>query len=227
MYAQNWVDVLQGSFNNLLTATVNFIPNFVVAVIVFLVGWFIAEWVGWAVAEAIKALRVDHALRAAGVEDVVNRAGYRLDSGRFLGALVKWFVIIVVLVAALQVLNLAVVTTFVVSGLLPYIPHVIAAAIIILVAALIAQVAEAVVAGAARAAGVVAAGFAGTVARWAIWIFAILSALDQLEVTPFVQQLFTGIVIALALAFGLAFGLGGQEAAARWIERVREGMHKR
>ena len=58
-------------------------------------------------------------------------------------------------------------------------------------------------------------------ARWAIWIFAILVALERLGVSPLIQTLFTGIVVALALAFGLAFGLGGQAAAARYIERVQ------
>ena len=82
-----------------------------------------------------------------------------------------------------------------------------------------------VVTGAARAAEVRSAGFAGSVAKWAIWIFAILAALDQLQVaSAFVQTLFTGIVVAIALALGLAFGLGGQEAASRYIERVRNDI---
>ena len=71
---------------------------------------------------------------------------------------------------------------------------------------------------------------AGTVAKWAIWVFTILAVLAQLQVaTAFVQTLFTGIVIAVSLAVGLAFGLGGQDAAARYIEKVRSevGNHKR
>jgi hypothetical protein len=174
--------------------------------------------------EAIRAIKVDHALRSAGVEEIVNRAGYSLNSGAFVGALVKWFVIIVFLVASLSILNLGQVTLFLQLGLLPFLARVIVAVLIIIVAAVIAQVAQGVVAGAARAAGVTSAGFAGTVAKWAIWVFAILAALDQLGVTPFLQTLFTGVVVALSLAFGLAFGLGGQEAASRFIERQREHM---
>jgi hypothetical protein len=227
MIVTTWVDVLQRSFNDLLAGVINFIPNLLFAIVIFIVGWFIAVLLGRVIAEAVRAIRVDHALRTAGVEEIVTRAGYRLDSGAFLGALVKWFVIIVFLVASLSLLQLREVTDFIQLGLLPFLARVIVAVLIIVVAAVVAEVVQGVVAGAARAAGVASAGFAGTVARWAIWVFAILAALDTLGVTPFVQTIFTGLVVALSLAFGLAFGLGGQEAAARFIERTREGMHHR
>ena len=93
--------------------------------------------------------------------------------------------------------------------------------LILLVAAVIAEAAQRVVTGGARAAGIRAANLLGAVARWAIWVFAILVALERLGVSPLIQTLFTGIVVALALAFGLAFGLGGQQAAARYIERIQ------
>lgn len=218
---------LQQSFNNLLWATVNFLPNLVLAVIIFIIGWFLGVLVGRVITQAIKAIRVDHALKAAGVEEVVNRAGWSLNSGEFIGTLIKWFVIIVFLLAALSVMGLTSVTLFLELGLLPYLARVIVAVLIIAIAAVVAEVAQSVVTGSARAAGVTSAGFAGTVAKWAIWIFAILAALDQLGVTPFVQTIFTGVVVALSIAFGLAFGLGGQEAAARFIERTRDDMKGR
>ena len=78
------------------------------------------------------------------------------------------------------------------------------------------------VAGSAKAASLHAAGFLGKVARWSIWIFAILAALAQLNVAAaFVQTLFTGVVIAASLAIGLAFGLGGQSSAARYLEHLQ------
>lgn len=224
MIVQNWATVLQQSFNDMLAGLVAFLPNLVFAVLVFIIGWFIGSLLGRVVMEAVKAIKVDHALRSAGVDEVVSRAGYSLNSGAFLGALVKWFVIIVFLLASLSILNLTQVTLFIQLGLLPFLGRVIVAVLIILVAAVIAEVAQGVVAGAARAAGVRSAGFAGAVARWAIWVFAVLAALDTLGVTPFLQTLFTGVVVALSLAFGLAFGLGGQESAARFLERTRDNM---
>jgi hypothetical protein len=228
MIVQTGVSALQQSFYNLLWNTVNFLPALLFAIIVFIIGWFIAVWLGWVIAEAIRALRVDHALRTAGVDDVVSRAGYRLDAGAFVGGLIKWFIILVFLIAALQILGLTQVTFFLQQIVIGYLPNVIVAVLILLVGAVIAQVAEGVVTGSARAAGIHAAGFVGTMTRWAIWIFAILAALSQLQIAQAIlQTLFTGIVVALALAFGLSFGLGGQEAAARFIEKTRDEMRSR
>lgn len=227
MILSNWGMTLQQSFNNLLWATVNFLPNLVLAVIIFVIGWFLGVLIGRVIAQAIRAIKVDHALKAAGVEEVVNRAGWSLNSGEFIGALVKWFIIIVFLLAALSAMGLTSVTLFLELGLLPYLARVIVAVLIIALAAVVAEVAQSIVTGSARAAGVTSAGFAGTVAKWAIWVFAILAALDQLGVTPFVQTIFTGVVVALSIAFGLAFGLGGQEAASRFIERTRDDMKGR
>jgi mechanosensitive ion channel-like protein len=227
MIFSQWSMTLQESFNNLLWATVNFLPNLVLAIIIFVIGWFLGVLIGRVIEQAVRAIKVDHALKAAGVEEVVNRAGWQLNSGVFIGALVKWFIIIVFLLAALSVMGLTSVTLFLQLGLLPYLARVIVAVLIIAIAAVIAEVAQSIVTGSARAAGVSSAGFAGTVAKWAIWIFAILAALDQLGVTPFVQTIFTGVVVALSIAFGLAFGLGGQEAASRFIERTRNDMQGR
>lgn len=224
MLLNTWADVLTQSFQNLFYGLVAFIPNLVVAVIIFVVGWLIGAGLGRVVAQVISSLRVDQALRAAGVDRVVERAGFSLNSGAFLGVLVKWFFIIVFLVAALDVLQLTEVTIFLRAVVLGYLPQVIIAVLILLVAAVVAEAAQRVVAGSAAAANLKSANFLGSVSRWAIWVFAILAALDQLGVTPFIQTLFTGVVVALALAFGLSFGLGGQQAAARYIEKMREQM---
>lgn len=224
MLLSTWADVLTQSFQNLFYGLVAFIPNLVVAVIIFVVGWLIGAGLGRVVAQVISSLRVDQALRAAGVDRVVERAGFSLNSGAFLGVLVKWFFIIVFLVAALDVLQLTEVTIFLRAVVLGYLPQVIIAVLILLVAAVVAEAAQRVVAGSAAAANLKSANFLGSVSRWAIWVFAILAALDQLGVTPFIQTLFTGVVVALALAFGLSFGLGGQQAAARYIEKMREQM---
>lgn len=228
MIVQTWADVLQQSFYGLLDGVVGFIPNVLFAVIIFIVGWFIGSILGRVISQAVKAVRVDHALKTAGVEDIVNRAGFSLDSGEFLGGLVKWFVIVVFLLASLQVLGLTQVTFFLQQVVISYVPQVIVAVMILLVAAVIAEVAQSVVTGAARAAGIASAGFAGTVARWSIWGFAIIVALSQLGIgTQYFQTLFTGLVVALSLAFGLAFGLGGQETASRFLDRSREQMKHR
>ena len=222
MVFNTWADTLNASFQNLFYGVVAFIPNVLVAIVIFVIGWLIGMGLGRVVEQIIDALKVDQALKAAGVDRVVSRAGFTLDSGKFLGFLVKWFFIIVFLVAALGVLHLDQVNLFISDVVLGYLPQVIVAVLILLVAAVVATSAERVVSGAARAAQLNAAGFIGNVAKWAIWVFAILAALSELQVaTGLVQTLFTGIVIAIALALGLAFGLGGQASAARYLEHLR------
>lgn len=226
MIVQSWFDVLRASFYNLSWGVINFIPAFLFAVIIFIVGWVVGALIGKVVAQVIRAIRVDQALRSAGVEAAVQRAGYKLDSGAFIGFLIKWFIIIVFLLASLQVLGLTQVSLFLSQVVLYYLPQVIIAALILLFGAVIAEVVRNLVVGSARAAGLHSAGFVGTLARWAIWVVAILAALTQLGIaTAILQTLWTGIVVALALAFGLAFGLGGQDTAARFLERTREQMH--
>ena len=226
MVIQSWLDVLQQSFVNLFYGVVNFIPSFLFAVIIFIIGWVVGVVLGKVVAQVITSLRVDHALKSAGVDDVVSRAGYTLNSGNFVGALIKWFIIVVFLLAALEVMGLTQVTLFLDQIVLFYLPQVIIAVLILLAGAVLAEVTQNVVTGSARAAGIVSAGFVGAVARWAIWIIAILAALSQLGIASgILQTLFTGVVVALSLAFGLAFGLGGQESASRFLDKMRSEMH--
>jgi small-conductance mechanosensitive channel len=222
MYLNTWADVLNQSFQTLFTGLVQYLPNIVIAIIIFIVGWLVGVGLGRVVKQVIDAIRVDHALRSTGIERVLARAGYKLSSGAFLGALVEWFFIIVFLVASLDVLGLKTVNDFMTQVVLWYLPKVIVAVLVLFVAALVSEAAEKVVVGSARAASLSSAGFVGKVTRYSIWIFAFLVALDQLNVaTSFVQTLFMGFVIAISLAVGLAFGLGGQATAAKYLERFQ------
>lgn len=213
---------VQGSFYDMWYTVAQYLPAILAAVIVFVIGWIIGVILYRVVVEIVRVLRVDDAVKAAGLNDAAKSAGFSLDVGRFLGTLVMWFVVLVFLVASLEILGLTRVTIFLQTVVLLYLPQVIVAALILIIGAIAAEVARGLVTGSARAAGAHSANLAGSVAKWAIWIFAILAAVNQLGVaTEFVQTLFTGIVVAASLAFGLAFGLGGKEAAARTIERIR------
>ena len=218
-----WGNVLAGSFQDIWLGIAGFLPKLIVAVIIVAIGWIVGAALRQVIAHLFKILRVDSVLKQAKVEQVVNKAGFNLDSGRFIGGLVEWFVIVVFLIAAFDLMGLNQVTAFLQQVVLLYLPQVIVAALIILVAAVIAETMQKVVVGSAKALGVKFAHLAGTVTRWAIWVFAILAALFQLGIAAaFIQTLFTGIVVAFALALGLSFGLGGQEAAARCIEKIRQ-----
>jgi len=223
MLVQESVGFLQQSFYDLWSAVIAYVPNIVVATLIFIIGWVIGAIIGRIVAQVVHALRVDNALRGAGVEEVLSKAGFNLNSGRFVGELVKWFIIVVFLVASLDVLGLTQVNIFLQEVVLLYLPQVIVAVLILLLAAVIAEMAKNIVVASARAAGAHSINLMGSVTKWAIWIFAVLAALSQLGVaSSFVQTLFTGVVIALSLGFGLAFGLGGKEAAADYIKKMKK-----
>jgi hypothetical protein len=219
MILKTWSEVLAQSFQDLWLGLMNFVPNLVVAVVIFIAGWVFGALLGRVVSQIIKSLKVDNALRGAGLDVPLNKAGFRLNTGDFLGMLVKWFVIVAFLIAAFDVLGLTQVNDFLQQVVLLYLPQVIVAVLILLVAALIAEAMQSVVVGSAKAADIKSAYFLGSVTRWSIWTFAILMALYQLGVaTAFVQTLFMGFVAALSLAAGLAFGLGGRDTAAGYLE---------
>ncbi len=228
MLLNNWGEVLNLSFQNLWIGVVNFVPNLVIALVILVLGWLIGALLGRAVAQVFRSLKIDEALRRAGLETFLRRGGVELDSGAFVGALVKWFVIVVFLVAAFDVLGLSQVNLFLREVVLAYLPRVLVAALILLLGGVVGDIAGRVVVTAARTAGVHSAHFAGAVAKWAVWVFAILVALSQLGIAAaFSQTLFTGVVIAISLALGLSFGLGGQQAAANFLERLRGEMSGR
>lgn len=220
MIISTWSEVLSLSFKNLWLGVVGFVPNLVVAIIIVLLGWGIGVLFGRVVSQIIKAIKIDEALRRAGVENFLNKGGINLNSGAFLGGLVRWFVILVFLIAAFDVLQLSQVTAFL-RDILNYLPQVIVAVLILIAAGLVADAMKKLVLSSAMTAEVSSAGFLGTVTKWVIWIFAILVALSQLGIAAgFVQTIFTGLVVALSLGLGLAFGLGGQEAASRAVEKM-------
>lgn len=221
--------VLQSSFTDLWYTVVQFLPAILAAVIIFIIGWIVGIVLYRIVDQVVKVLRIDDALKAAGLNEVARDAGFTLNIGRFLGTLVQWFIVIVFLVASLDVLGLNRVTIFLQQVVLLYLPQIIVAVLILILAAIVAEAVKNIISSSARAAGAHSGNLAGTVAKYAIWITAVLAVLNQLGVaTEFVQTLFTGLVVALSLAFGLAFGLGGKEAAARTIERIRgEIVHNR
>ncbi|OGF68842.1 hypothetical protein A3C73_01550 [Candidatus Giovannonibacteria bacterium RIFCSPHIGHO2_02_FULL_44_11] len=228
MIVQTWGDVLNNSFQELWMGVVLFVPKLIIALVIFIIGWVVAVALGKVVEQIVKALKVDVALKSVGAEEPLERAGMKLNAGEFLGGLVRWFVILVFVLAAIDVFGLTQVTEFLRGVVLVYIPQIIVAALILVAAALLSDVAQKVVEGSAKAAHLPSSGLLGGMAKWSIWIFAILTALYQLGIAgPFVQTLFTAFVAMLALAGGLAFGLGGKEHASKFLDRLKSDISSR
>jgi hypothetical protein len=200
---------------------VHFLPVFFTALLVVIVGAIIASSLKHLVERLFLKLKVNEALQAANVGSLVERAGMRLDAGAFVGTLVKWFVLLVFFVVALDMLRLSEVTIFLREVVIGYLPRVIVAVLILVAAAIIAGIARRVVTGAVEAAGMQNAFIFGKATYVAIITFAILAALNQLQIaTELVQTFFTGLVFAISLALGLAFGLGGKETAQRYLDSI-------
>lgn len=225
MVLQTWGDVIIASLQQVWASVANFVPFLLGALLVFVIGWIIAVALGKLVEQVVRALRVDSLLAKLEFEKTLERGGWRLNSGAFVGGLVRWFLIIVFLLASVNILGLSQVSDFLTQVLL-YLPNVVVAALILIIAALVAEAVERLARGSVEAAGF-RGSLIGVVARWAIWLFAFVAALQQLGVaTALLQTVVTGLVAALAIAFGLSFGLGGKDAAASFIERVRGELRR-
>ncbi len=216
------------SFQNLWTGVLNFAPNIVIAILIILIGWLVGMLVGRLIEQVVSGIKLDSALSKAGVDDVLRKGEINLNSGAFIGGLVKWFVIVAFLVAAFEVLGLSSITVFLQDIVLEYIPRVIVAALVLLFAGVLGDVTARLVKSSAKAAGVTHTNFLASISKWAIWVFAILVALQQLGIAvQFISTLFMGAVGAFALALGLAFGLGGKDVAGKvTAELYKEITHK-
>lgn len=225
MLLSNWGDIFTLSLKSLWGGFIGFIPGLLGAVIIFLIGWLVGSVIGKAITQLVNVLKVDKLFDSAGANDFMNRAGLRLNVSGFIGGIVKWFIIIVFLMAALQIVGLTQVNDFLREAVLYYLPKVIIASLVLVIATILADAMKKLVRASAQAANVRSAKMLGSITLYAIWGFALIIALSELGIaTAFMQILFTGFIAALAIALGLSFGLGGKDAAARVIENVRDDM---
>ena len=224
MYIQNWGEVFTQSLQNVWLGVASFVPNLIIALILLAIGWILAVLVEKLVEHLFKALKVDVALKSAGLEEVVKRAGHNLNSGLFVGALVKWFIIVVFLMSSFDVLGLAQFALFL-KQVVDYLPQVIVAVLVLMVAMVVGNVMERVVIASSKATNIRSAEMLGHITRWTIWIFAILTALFNLGIAPsLIETVVTGILAGGALAIGLAFGLGGKDYAKGVIENTMKKL---
>jgi len=218
---QTWGEAITISLLGLWERFVNFLPALVGAILVFVAGWIVAVALGKAVEHIVKIIRIDDVVEKAGTKGRLRKAGVDFNIAKFFGGLVKWFLILVFLMAATDILHLVQVTSFL-NSIVLYLPNVIVAAVIMAVAFLVGNFVYAVIKGSTKIAGIVSATLLATIAKWAIVIFGLLAALIQLGVaSSLINTIFIGFVAMLALAGGLAFGLGGRDEAALILKKLR------
>ncbi len=223
-----WADAVTTSLAGLWFQFVSFIPNLVIAVVVFLVLWAIGMALGRLVEKVLVVLRINSAFESVGgLRRAVEQAGLRLDIAKLVGEIVKWFIIIAALLASTDILGLNQVSAFLQAVLL-YIPNVAVAAIILIVAVVLSNFVYRTVLASIEAAGFTSGGAVAAISKWAILIFALFAALLQLDVaTQLLQTLLTALFAMLAIAGGLAFGLGGKDLAAKWLAKAEHDLSGR
>jgi len=221
------IEILLNSLQQIWFSFIGFLPTLLAALIVFIVGWIIAIALGKLANRFIKIIKLDILLTRAGFDKALEKAKIKLDSGKFFEELVKWFFIIVFLMAAVDILGLSQVTEFL-RNILLYIPNIVAAAIILIAAVIIANFLQKLVKAGVEAAGLKASGFISGITKWAILIFGFIAAITQLGIaTTLINTIIIGLVAMLALAGGLAFGLGGKDAATRFLEKLRKDIEEK
>lgn len=227
MLVQTWTDVIVTSLQGLWAGVVGFLPNILGALIVFIIGLVVAAGLSALVERIFDAVRLDSFLAKLGLAPFFERAGLRLRGARFLGQLVNWFIVIAFLLASTDILGLSAFSQFL-SDVLLYIPNVVVAVLIMLAAVALGNFAKRVIVASVLSAKLHAAHFLGTLAWWSVVVFGLLTALEKLQIElPILQTLITGLIAMLALAGGLAFGLGGKEYAAHLLGKFKDSTEGR
>jgi len=203
-----------------LATLISAIPSILGALIILLLGWIITGALAGALAKALRAVRVNAAADRAGVTGVLQRAKIRDDAAGVIAGVVKWYLRLIVILMAADAVKLTAVST-IVNQVLAFIPNLLVAVLILAAFSWLASVARNLVTASLQPT-MANAKTIGVLAYGATFGFGVIAAATQIGVaTTLIDILFVGIVGALALAFGLAFGLGGREEAARMWGNMR------
>ena len=208
-----WGDAIFLSVTNALNTFLAAIPSILGAIIILIIGWFLSGIAARLVSRALKAAGADRVFAQHG-EGVYPQGAMRYQPSMIGGEVVRWLIRIAFLIAAANVLGLPQVSLLL-NQVLLWIPNLIVAAIILLVAPVLARFVRGAIEVGAGQMGFTNAPLLGRIAQYAIIAFAVVIAVNQVGIAAnLVNTLFVGLVAALALAFGLAFGLGGRDVAA-------------
>jgi hypothetical protein len=214
-----WGDSIFLALSNALNLFLLAIPLVIGALLILLVGWILSSIAARAVSAALRRVGVDRAYAEHSQSTYGQGAAASWQPSTVAGEVVKWLIRLVFLVAAANTLGLSQVSELL-NQILLWIPNLIVAAIVLLVAPLLGKFVRGVIEAGAGEMGFGNAPLLGRLAQYAIIAFAAIIAINQIGIAAnLVNTLFIGIVGAVALAFGLAFGLGGRDVAARMTEQ--------
>jgi len=196
-------------------------PIFWAGLVLFL-GIFIAKWLGQIAVAFLNKIKLNQVLKRMGWEEALLKIDTRLNAPKFFGEIVKWFFVVVFLMVAFEILGLTQFSQFL-EKVLGFFPNIFISCLIFLVAAFLADFSQKIVVGTLEKEKITYSRFVGKWISWAIWLFAILAILYQLQITPsLILVIIIGMVATISIALGIAFGLGGKDLAAKILKELEE-----
>ncbi len=221
---QNFGEAILTSLNAALALVFTFVPKLVGFLVILLIGWLIATAISKGLTFILRRVGFDRLAERIGMKQLEQRMGVALDPAALLGQIAYWFVFLIFLVPAVDALGLTSVSG-ILNTLIAYIPNVFVAIIVLFLGTLAANFVADIVQAATQGSKVGDPVLFANIARYAIMGFIAIIALEQLQIAPaLLNILFTAFIGAVALAFGLAFGLGGRETAQRILARSEHSL---
>ncbi|MBI3087907.1 MAG: hypothetical protein HYY91_03370 [Candidatus Omnitrophica bacterium] len=221
----DWNMILMQPIQSLLTQLFGFLPNFLGALLILLVGWLIAKALESVVVGLLKTVQLDRLAERIQLADVLTKGGIRQKLSELIGVIIYWLAILMVVIAALNALQLTVAAQLL-EQVVTFLPNVVASIFILIVGIFAASFVAATVRTAASNAGVSQSQVLSEIVQGVVIIFSGVAALQQLGI-QFVGEVFLIILAGFSLALGLAFGLGCKDRAGRWLESFIEQLSSR
>lgn len=224
-YFDNWGDAFMASLQSAWIRLVDFLPQLLGALVILIIGLLAASALGKIVKQLMVYTHLDNLLEKMEIKAEARKLNINLSFAGLVGWTVKWFFIIVTFIAVADILSVNQITQFFESVLL-YLPNVLAAIFILAIGMVVGRFVHDLVDHAVAASRLQAnlRGVLAPTAKWSIFIFALMAALVQLGIAQdLIRILFAGFVFMVALAGGLAFGLGGRDQAGRILGKMGEG----
>ena len=214
------------AWGNFSAKIVHFLPNLLAAIFIFFVGWFLAKLVRALITRVLGAVRFDTLTERAGINSILTKGNIYKKPSEVLAILAYWFLLLIVIVASFDALGLPVIYELL-NKILLYIPNVIAAIVVLIFGTVLANFLGSFLKTFSSGLGDETATLLSRIGKYAVIILAITMALQQLNIaTPVVTAAFSILFGALCLALALAFGLGGTDAAASYLQKFRGAKSK-
>ena len=220
----DWYAITLESLQDLWQGFLGFLPSLVGALLIFFIGWVISVAVGRLVGDILKRLNFNKIFEKGNWDEALAKADIKVDAAAFIGSIFKWSLVIVFLLASVEVLGLTQLAGFL-QDVLAYLPNVVVASLIFVVAVVIADISEKVLRALVETTQIGHGHIVGVIVRYSIWVFALIAILMQLGIAPMLlQTVVTGLVALVVIAGGLAFGLGGKDMAAELLADLKRKL---